>query len=150
MSTLTEDRPKCLVELDHKPLIQRQISALRGGGVSTIGIVRGYLGNMIDIDRRHVFRKPSLGGNEYGDVAGGGGCTGYSPTRLLSAMPIFFMGATWCGPWRLHPAIWWWPTIAIGASLWSRRFADPLSDAETFRTDAPRQSDRDRKTRQAN
>lgn len=44
MGALAVDRPKCLVELAHKPLIRRQIAALRSGGVPTIGIVRGYLG----------------------------------------------------------------------------------------------------------
>src|ERR1019366_3422349 len=50
MGAFAEGRPKCLVELAHQPLIRRQIAALRGGGVSTIGIVRGYLGHMIDIE----------------------------------------------------------------------------------------------------
>src|ERR1700685_4422857 len=49
MGALAQDRPKCLVELAEKPLIRRQIAALRAGGVSTIGIVRGYLGHLIDI-----------------------------------------------------------------------------------------------------
>src|ERR1700724_2533673 len=61
MSTLTEDRPKCLVELAHKPLIKRQIAALRGGGVSTIGIVRGYLGNLINIEDVTYFENPRWG-----------------------------------------------------------------------------------------
>ena len=40
--------PKCLVELDGKPLIERQIAALRRGGVDEIGVVRGYRAEMID------------------------------------------------------------------------------------------------------
>src|ERR1035438_4329416 len=58
MSAFTEDRPKCMVELAHKPLIRRQIAALRGGGVSSIGIVRGYLGNMINIEEATYFENP--------------------------------------------------------------------------------------------
>ena len=40
--------PKCLVELAGKPLIERQIAALRRGGADEIGIVRGYRAEMID------------------------------------------------------------------------------------------------------
>src|ERR1700733_10797326 len=58
LGALSEDRPKCLVELARKPLIQRQIAALRGGGISSIGIVRGYLGNVINIQDATYFENP--------------------------------------------------------------------------------------------
>src|ERR1700679_721119 len=48
MGHLSNDRPKCLVELEGKPLIERQIAALRRGGVDEIGVVRGYRAEMID------------------------------------------------------------------------------------------------------
>jgi len=48
MGHLAADRPKCLVELEGKPLIERQIAALRRGGVDEIGVVRGYRAEMID------------------------------------------------------------------------------------------------------
>src|SRR6202050_2113488 len=48
LGPLGDDRPKCLVELAGKPLIERQISALRRGGVDEIGVVRGYRAEMID------------------------------------------------------------------------------------------------------
>jgi NDP-sugar pyrophosphorylase family protein len=48
MGHLGDDRPKCLVELEGKPLIERQIAALRRGGVDEIGVVRGYRAEMID------------------------------------------------------------------------------------------------------
>src|ERR1700730_14105845 len=49
LGALAQGRPKCLVKLANKPLIERQIAALRGGGASSIGIVRGYLGETINI-----------------------------------------------------------------------------------------------------
>jgi choline kinase len=58
MGAFAEGRPKCLVELAHQPLIRRQIAALRGGGISHIGIVRGYLGQMIDIQDITYFENP--------------------------------------------------------------------------------------------
>src|SRR5208283_6090137 len=48
MGPHTEARPKCLVELEGKPLIVRQIAALRRGGMGEIGVVRGYRAEMID------------------------------------------------------------------------------------------------------
>ena len=48
MGHLGDDRPKCLIELEGKPLIERQIAALRRGGVDEIEIVRGFRAEMID------------------------------------------------------------------------------------------------------
>jgi L-glutamine-phosphate cytidylyltransferase len=52
---LGADRPKCLVKLAGKPLIERQIAALRRGGVDEIGIVRGYRAEMLDLRGLHSF-----------------------------------------------------------------------------------------------
>ena len=48
MKEIGDERPKCLVELAGKPLIERQMAALRHGGVDEIGVVRGYRAEMID------------------------------------------------------------------------------------------------------
>jgi L-glutamine-phosphate cytidylyltransferase len=131
----TEDRPKCLVELAGQPLLSRQIAALRGGGVSSIGIVRGYLPNKINIADVTYFENPRWAETNmvmslvaaaawlradsvvasYADIF-----YGRDMVRDLAASPGDLVVAYDRG-WR---------------SLWSRRFADPLSDAETFRTDA--------------
>ena len=47
MGPFGDDRPKCLIELAGKPLIERQIAALLRGGVEEIGVVRGYRAEMI-------------------------------------------------------------------------------------------------------
>ncbi|MBU0551081.1 phosphocholine cytidylyltransferase family protein [Myxococcota bacterium] len=38
----TDDRPKCMVEIGGKPIIQHQVDALRRSGVDDIVIIRGY------------------------------------------------------------------------------------------------------------
>lgn len=43
-----KERPNCLIPLAGKPLIARQAAALRAGGATEIGVVRGYRGEMID------------------------------------------------------------------------------------------------------
>lgn len=135
MSALTEDRPKCMVELAHKPLVRRQIAALRGGGVSTIGIVRGYLGTTINIEDATYFENPRWAETNMVMSLRAAATWLHSDSVVISYADIFYgrdvvraladssgdLVVTYDRNWR---------------GLWSRRFADPLSDAETFRTDA--------------
>ena len=48
MGPLGDDRPKCMVELNGRPLLDRQIAALRRGGVEEVGIVRGYRAEILN------------------------------------------------------------------------------------------------------
>lgn len=47
MKSLTEDRPKCLLEIAGKPLLHWQREALNAAGIDNILIVTGYRGEMI-------------------------------------------------------------------------------------------------------
>jgi len=47
---LTDTKPKCMVELQGKPLIQHQIETLRKNGVEDIHIATGYLESKIDFE----------------------------------------------------------------------------------------------------
>jgi len=129
---LGADRPKCLVTLAGKPLIERQIWALRLGGADEIGVVRGYRAEMIDFPGLSYFI------NER-----------WAETNMVMSLA---RAATWL---RSGPVIVSYGDIfyrselvrgLAGASgplvvcfdrvwrqLWTRRFADPLADAETFR-----------------
>ena len=42
MKSLTDEKPKCLIELNGKPLLEWQLEALRGAGIEDIAIVTGY------------------------------------------------------------------------------------------------------------
>ena len=42
MKALTEEKPKCLVELDGQSLLEKQLNALRQAGIEDIAIVTGY------------------------------------------------------------------------------------------------------------
>ena len=42
MGTETDERPKCLVELGGRPLLEWQVGALNAAGISEISIVTGY------------------------------------------------------------------------------------------------------------
>jgi choline kinase len=134
MGPLGDDRPKCLVELEGTPLIERQIAALRRGGADEIGVVRGYRAEKIDFPGLSYFA------NER-----------WSQTNMVMSLAA-------AAPWlRAGPVIVSYADIfyrsdlvrsLAGApgplviaydrdwrSLWTRRFADPLTDAETFRID---------------
>jgi choline kinase len=135
MGALAGDRPKCLVELAHKPLVRRQIAALRGGGVTTVGIVRGYLGNMINIEDITYFENPRWAETNMVMSLVAAATWLRSDSVVISYADIFYGGdvvrdltassgdlvVAYDRNWR---------------TLWTRRFVDPLSDAETFRTDA--------------
>jgi choline kinase len=42
MKSLTDEHPKCLVELRGKPLLEWQLESLRAAGISDIAVVTGY------------------------------------------------------------------------------------------------------------
>jgi choline kinase len=132
MGNLGDACPKCLIELEGKPLIERQIAALRRGGVDEIGVVRGYRPEMIDFPGLVYFA------NER-----------WSETNMVMSIAA-------AAPWlRSGPVIVSYSDIFYRSELvrdmagapgqlvisydrdwrrlWSRRFADPLADAETFR-----------------
>lgn len=42
LNPLTNDKPKCMLELNGKTLLQHQIDALRGAGIDRIAVIKGY------------------------------------------------------------------------------------------------------------
>lgn len=51
LSPLTDNKPKCMVELLGKPLIQHQIETFRRNKVNDIHVVTGYLQEMINFEK---------------------------------------------------------------------------------------------------
>lgn len=45
----TDERPKCMVPVGGRPILERQVAALRAHGVADIVVVRGYLGDRITV-----------------------------------------------------------------------------------------------------
>jgi choline kinase len=48
LNPLTNDKPKCMLELSGKALLQHQIDALRGAGIDRIALIKGYRKEMIN------------------------------------------------------------------------------------------------------
>ena len=49
LGDLTEDQPKCMVDIRGKPLLRRLVSTLKKGGVQDVTVVRGYKKEKIDL-----------------------------------------------------------------------------------------------------
>jgi L-glutamine-phosphate cytidylyltransferase len=135
MGDLGDDRPKCLVKLEGRPLIERQIAALRHAGVNEIGIVRGYRAEMIDFpDISYFTNERWAKTNMVMSLAAAGPWLRSGPV-IVSYADIFYRRELVRGlagaPGQLvisYDRAW--------RRLWTRRFANPLADAETFRIDA--------------
>src|ERR1700678_371011 len=132
---LGSDRPKCLVELEGRPLIERQIAALRRGGANEIAVVRGYRAEMNDFPGLAYFVNERWAEtNMVMSLATAASWLRAEPV-IVSYADIFYRSELIRGlagaPGELvitYDRDW--------RRLWGRRFADPLADAETFRIDA--------------
>ncbi len=135
MKDLTEERPKCLVELRGKALLDWQLEALHTAGITEIAIVTGY--------KRELLANRGL--VEFHNAR-------WAETNMVSSL-------AWAPDWlQAEPCIVSYSDIFYAASapcllmnaqaelaitydpnwraLWESRFADPLSDAETFKMNA--------------
>lgn len=132
MKSLTEERPKCLVELRGKALLDWQVEALRAAGITEIALVTGYKRELLanrGLVEFHNARwaetnmvsslacaqdwlqaEPCI--VSYSDIF-------YSPSAVKSLMSCTAsLAVTYDANWL---------------ELWTQRFSDPLLDAETFR-----------------
>lgn len=134
MGSLGEGRPKCLVELEGKPLIARQIAALRRGGADEIAVVRGYRAELIDFPELSFFTNERWAETNIVMSLVAAAPWLRSGTVIVSYADIFYRSelvrglAAAPGPLVISYDRAW-------RRLWTRRFTDPLADAETFRID---------------
>ena len=138
MGTIGDDRPKCMVELDGRPLLDRQIAALRRGGADEIGIVRGYRSDMLQFPGITYFDNPRWAQTNMVMSLAAAAEWLRSGTVIVSYADIFYRHDLVRGLANAPGAL----VISYDREwrrLWSRRFADPLSDAETFRIGASAQ-----------
>ena len=134
MGSLTTDKPKCLVELDGKSLLQWQLEALRGGGVEEIGLVRGYLADMLSIPGiKYFFNRLWDKTNMVMSLV----CAKewlQSNICIVSYSDIVYSSDTVAQLYEAPGNI----VITYDVNwlkLWEARFDDPLVDAETFQID---------------
>ena len=69
LKPFTDDRPKCLLDIGGRTILQRAIDALRQNGIVEIAVVRGYRGEMISYTGITYYENPD-----------------YSSTNLLESL----------------------------------------------------------------
>ena len=131
MKNLTDEIPKCMLEFRGKPLIEWQLGSLRSAGINEIGIVTGYKKEITESFGLSCFHNEK-----------------WSDTNMLYSLyqardwlllddcivtysDIFYTEDS------IVPLLNTKPDICITydpnwLEQWSKRFADPLEDAETF------------------
>lgn len=134
MGQLTQDNPKCLTQVDGKALLDYQVESLTNAGISNIGIVTGYQSHLLDKYRKKTFYNDEW--NETNMV--------YSLLKakewldqfdcIISYSDIIYSADI------IKKLITCNSNIAISYDpnwfdLWSKRFKNPLEDAETFKID---------------
>lgn len=134
MGELTDEQPKCFVQLRGRRLLDWQLDALRGAGVRQIAIVRGYRGECFR-EPLQYFDNPRWAQTSI--VASLMSAREWlcAHVCIVSYSDIFYSSAAieaLCGA-TADIAITYDPNWL---QLWRQRFADPLSDCETFRLHA--------------
>ena len=132
MKNLTEERPKCLVELRGKALLDWQLEALRAAGISEIAIVTGYKRELLanrGLVEFHNARWAET--NMVSSLACAQDWLQKGPC-VVSYSDIFY------SPMAVQSLMTCAASLAITydpnwLELWTQRFGDPLLDAETFR-----------------
>lgn len=134
MKSRTEDRPKCLVEIAGRSLLDCQRAALADGGTDSLAVVRGYRGEAFEGRGLTLFDNPRWAEtNMVMSLVQAGPWLSAEPC-IVSYADIFYQPET---VRRLVAAE---GDIVISydpewLTLWRARFADPLSDAESFLLD---------------
>ena len=132
LGCLTAQKPKCLVELRGKSLLERQIFAMKRAGLRQIGIVVGYRAEAIP-DREVKKIKNLRWKTTYGvySMQCARRWFGQGPL-LVSYGDIFY---SWRDLARLLRSE---GDVAVAydprwLKLWEKRFVNPAADAESFR-----------------
>lgn len=137
MGALTEAKPKCLTVLAGRTLLSLQRRALSEAGASPLGIITGYRAETLAAPDLIAFHNPRWAEtNMVASLACAGAWLAEAPC-LVSYADIFYPAETVRRLARAQAPL----AIAYDPDwlqLWSGRFADPLSDAETFLLDGDR------------
>jgi choline kinase len=132
MKSLTDERPKCLVELHGKALLDWQLESLRKAGISEIAIVTGYKRELLV--NRELVEFHNMRWAETNMVSSLACAEEWLQTEpcIVSYSDIFY------SPTAVSLLIRCLAPLAVTydpnwLKLWTQRFGDPLLDAETFR-----------------
>jgi choline kinase len=132
MKSLTDERPKCLVELRGKALLDWQLEALHKAGISEIAIVTGYKRELLS--NRGLLEFHNTRWAETNMVSSLSCAEDWLQTGpcIVSYSDIFYEASAVESLMMSNAAL----AVTYDPhwlKLWEKRFGDPLLDAETFR-----------------
>ena len=132
MGNLTDERPKCLIQLKGKTLLERQLAAFKNAGISDIAIVTGYKREQLLKYELKEFHNSKW---EETNMVSSLVCAEEWVTKyscIVSYSDIFYTSKaiSLLINSKKDLSITYDPNWL---ELWSKRFSDPLVDAETFK-----------------
>jgi len=132
MKHLTDERPKCLIEFNGKPLLEWQLEAIYKAGIDEIGIVTGYKREMLTGYGLVEFHNPEWATTQMVSSLCCANEWLEANTCIVSYSDIFYEASA------VRSLIESKADISLTydpnwLELWTKRFGDPLLDAETFR-----------------
>ena len=133
MGALTDEQPKCLLEFRGRPLLDWQLEAIRATGVADVAMVTGYRRELLASRTPTEFHNPRWAETNMVRSLQAARAWLEAEACLVCYADLFYEAAALQGLARVEAAI----AVAFDPHWlrqWSSRFADPLSDAETFRT----------------
>lgn len=135
MGNLTALQPKGLVTLAGQTLLERQCHTLNAHGFDQIAIVRGYQPEAFTLKHVTYFDNPDWQQTNMVMSLCAAKTWLEQDTCVVTYADIVY-GAAVLQPLSSHSGDIVLPYNRNWLHLWQNRFADPLSDAESFRVDA--------------
>jgi choline kinase len=134
LGALAQGKPKCMVELQRRPLIDWLLDSVRAAGISEIVLVRGFAAEQLTPQGVHLAYNPRFADTNMVYTLW---CARewFSDPFILSYADILYE------PSVLRMVMAAPGDVAVGLdkdweSYWRQRVEDPLSDAETLKLDA--------------
>jgi choline kinase len=132
LGSLTDDRPKCLLPVAGRTLLEWQTSTLRACGITNIAIVTGYGAQHITADGLTRFENPDWSRTNMVRSLQRAEAWLSSDACVVSYADIIYPASAVKALARTGGDV----AITFDVNwleLWRARFDDPLSDAETFK-----------------
>lgn len=134
LKPLTNDKPKCMVELFGKPLLNWQIDILHECGINDITIVTGYKKEVIDYDNITFFSNPDFSSTNMVETL-------FCANKVMFDNIIVSYGDIIYEKSVLDSLISSNDEISVVVDqnwkdLWELRFKNPLDDAESLEIDS--------------
>ena len=132
MGKMTNEKPKCLIEINGKCLIDHQLNAFKNVGINNIALVTGYKRELLSKYGNKEFHNPKW---ETTNMVSSLLCADewlISEPCIVSYSDIYYNDEALklLLKSKFDLAITYDPSWL---ELWSKRFADPLEDAESFK-----------------